>query len=48
MRYVAAIGMVIVVVVAFVAGLYISPLILPQVGSLEDPIWDRVVKSGKI
>jgi ABC-type amino acid transport substrate-binding protein len=47
-KYVVAIGMVIVVVVAFVAGLYISPLILPQVWGPEDPIWDRVVKSGKI
>jgi len=47
-KYVTAIGMVIVVVVAFVAGLYLSPYILPQAWGPEDPVWDRVAKSGKI
>ncbi|MEM3702871.1 MAG: transporter substrate-binding domain-containing protein [Candidatus Bathyarchaeia archaeon] len=48
MKYVTTIGMVVLVVVAFAAGLYTSPYILPQTKGPEDPIWERVTNSGKI
>lgn len=48
MKYVTTIGMIIVVVVAFVAGLYLSPHILPQAWGPEDPVWDRVSRTGVI
>lgn len=48
LKYVAAVGMVVIAVVAFVVGLYASPLILPPAEKPEDPIWDRVTKAGKI
>lgn len=48
MKYITAIGMVIVVVIAFVAGLYLSPYVLPQASGPEDPVWGRVTKTGKI
>ncbi|MCS7124092.1 MAG: transporter substrate-binding domain-containing protein [Candidatus Bathyarchaeota archaeon] len=48
MKYAAAIVMGIVVVVAFIAGLYLSPHVLPQTWGPEDPVWERVTKTGKI
>lgn len=48
MKYITAIGTIIIVIVAFAAGLYLSPHVFPQVVGPEDPIWDRVTKKGKI
>jgi ABC-type amino acid transport substrate-binding protein len=47
MKYVAAAGMIIVAVLAFVAGLYTSPILLPT-SKAEDPIWDNIVETGTI
>jgi len=46
-KTVLAVGMVVIAVVAFVAGLYASPLLFPPAKE-ADPIWDRVTKAGKI
>jgi len=45
-KSVAAVGMVVIAVVAFVAGLYVSPLVFPP--AVGDPIWDNIVKRGTI
>ncbi|MFX0115553.1 MAG: transporter substrate-binding domain-containing protein [Candidatus Hodarchaeota archaeon] len=45
-KYVA-VGTIIIAVVAFVAGLYASPLVFPSERE-EDPVWARVSESGKI
>lgn len=46
-KYVLVGGMVIIAVVAFLAGLYTSPIVMPA-AQAGDPIWDNIVKSGKI
>ncbi len=48
MKYVEVIGMIVLIVVAFIAGLYTSPYLLPQTQGPEDPVWERVTASGKI
>jgi len=48
MKYVAVVGMVVVAIVAFVVGLYASPLVFPPVKGPEDPFWDRISESGTI
>lgn len=40
--------MTIALIIAFIAGLYLSPHIFPQVLGPEDPVWDRITKAGKI
>ncbi len=45
-KHIAAIGMVVVAVVAFAAGLVASPIIYPK--TEEDPVWKRVSETGKI
>jgi len=47
-KYTTTIGVIIIVIIAFVAGLYLSPHILPRPSGPEDPIWERVTKTGKI
>lgn len=46
-KVVMSVTLVVVFIVAFVAGLYSHPLIFPPTEA-EDPIWDSVVKRGKI
>ena len=46
-RYVTAIGMILVAVVAFAAGMVASPIINPP-NTAADPIWDNVTKTGII
>lgn len=46
-KSVAAIGMIVIAVVAFGVGLVASPLLFPP-AKAEDPIWDRVTEDGKI
>ena len=46
-KYVLVGGMVIIAVVAFLAGLYTSPIVMPA-AKAGDPIWDNIVNSGKI
>jgi ABC-type amino acid transport substrate-binding protein len=48
MKYVAVVGMVVVAVVAFVVGLYASPMVFPPAEEVEDPFWDRITESGTI
>jgi ABC-type amino acid transport substrate-binding protein len=49
LKYVAGIGIVVIAVVAFVAGLYASPFVFPPPAEEpEDPVWDRVTTAGKI
>ena len=48
MKYVAVVGMVVVAAVAFVVGLYASPVVFPPVEEPEDPFWDRITESGTI
>ncbi|MEM2688704.1 MAG: transporter substrate-binding domain-containing protein [Candidatus Bathyarchaeia archaeon] len=48
MKYITAVGIIVIVVIAFVAGLYLNPYILPRPSGPEDPIWERVTKAGKI
>lgn len=43
----AAVGMVVIAVVAFLAGLFSAPYIFPPAEE-EDPVWARVLKTGKI
>jgi ABC-type amino acid transport substrate-binding protein len=45
-KYFAAIGMVVVAVVAFAAGLVAAPIIFPR--AEEDPVWARITESGKM
>lgn len=45
-KYFAAIGMIVVAVVAFAAGLVAAPIIFPR--PEEDPVWARITESGKI
>jgi ABC-type amino acid transport substrate-binding protein len=44
-KYIAAGGMVIIAVIAFLAGLYASPLLMPT-AKAGDPVWDNIVKTG--
>jgi len=46
-KYATAVGMVVIAVVAFAAGLVASPIVFPP-GGPGDPIWNRVTKAGKI
>jgi len=46
-KYVAAIGMVVIAVIAFAVGLFASPLLFPPTEE-EDPVWARVTEAGKI
>jgi len=46
-KYVRAVGVLILAVVAFVAGMFSGPLVFRAIGP-EDPFWDRITKSGKI
>jgi len=46
-KYVVAIGMVVIAVVAFAVGLFASPLVFPPAEE-EDPVWARVTETGKI
>jgi ABC-type amino acid transport substrate-binding protein len=43
----AAVGIVIIAVVALVIGLFISPYVFPQTKG-EDPVWANIQKTGKI
>jgi len=45
-KYIAAIGMVVIAVIAFAVGLYASPLVFPP--AEEDTVWARVTEAGKI
>jgi ABC-type amino acid transport substrate-binding protein len=47
-KYITGIGMVVIAVVAFAAGLYASPLVFPPAEGIEDTVWANVVKRGKI
>jgi ABC-type amino acid transport substrate-binding protein len=47
-RYVIAIGMIIVAVLAFSAGFIAAPIINPSATTTTDSIWDNIVKTGKI
>jgi len=48
-KYVVGVGMIIVALVAFAAGIFGAPLINPQKTTTSaDPIWDSIVASGKI
>ena len=42
-----AVGLVIIAVVAFVAGLFSAPYVFPPAEE-EDPVWARVSETGKI
>ncbi|MCD6240125.1 amino acid ABC transporter substrate-binding protein [Candidatus Bathyarchaeota archaeon] len=46
-KSIAAIGMVIIAIVAFVAGLFSAPYVFPPAEE-EDPVWARVLETGKI
>lgn len=46
-KYIAAIGMVVIAVVAFAVGLFASPLVFPPAEE-EDPVWARVTETDKI
>jgi len=46
-KYVTAIGMIIVAVVAFAAGLVAGPIIMPP-STAVDPVWDNITKTGII
>lgn len=43
-----AVGLVIIAIVAFVAGLFSAPYIFPPAEEVEDPVWARVLETGKI
>jgi len=45
-KYVTAIGLIIIAVVAFVVGLFASPTVLRSLGVPEDPVWNNVVNTG--
>lgn len=45
-KYVTAIGMIVIAVVAFAAGLFAGPMILSGGGA--DTVWENIVKTGKI
>jgi len=45
-KYVNAIGMIVIAVVAFAVGLFASPMIFPSTG--PDAVWANIVKTGKI
>ena len=45
-KYVTAIGMIVIAVIAFVAGLFASPIVL-QAGA-GDPVWDKITKAENI
>ncbi|MBX5327205.1 MAG: substrate-binding periplasmic protein [Candidatus Bathyarchaeia archaeon] len=47
-KYVTAIGMIIIAVLAFVVGLYASPYVLRSLGVPEDPVWNNIVSTGII
>jgi len=51
-KYVAPIGMIVIAVVAFVAGVYVHPLIFPPAEEAApppaDPIWARVSNTSRI
>jgi len=47
-KYAAAVGMVVIAIVAFAAGLVAAPFVFPPAQGPTDPIWDRVTKAGKI
>jgi len=47
-KTVVAVGMIVIAVVAFAAGLYASPLVFPPAKEVEDPIWARVTEAGVI
>lgn len=46
-KYVLAIGMIIIAAVAFAAGIFASPMIIPK-ETAGDTIWDNIVEAGKI
>jgi len=46
-KSIAAIGMVIIAIVAFVAGLFSAPYVFPPAEE-EDPVWARILETGKI
>jgi len=46
-KSIAAIGMVIIAIVAFIAGLFSAPYVFPPAEE-EDPVWARVLETGKI
>jgi len=48
MKYIAAVGMIVIAIVAFAAGLFASPYVFPPAKEPEDPFWDRVTESGEI
>ena len=44
-EYIMAVGMVVIAVVALIAGLFASPLLFPPPAE-EDPVWARVQQTG--
>jgi len=48
LKYVATVGTVVAAIIAFAIGLFASPLLLPKAQQVEDPVWDKVSKTGKI
>ena len=46
-KSIAAVGMVIIAIVAFIAGLFSAPYVFPPAEE-EDPVWARVLETGKI
>lgn len=47
-KYIIPIGLIIAIVVSFLAGIYLSPILLPKEKVEEDEVWAKVVKNGKI
>jgi len=45
-KYAIAVGMIMIAVVAFTAGLFVNPLVFPP--AKGDPVWDGIVKRGTI
>lgn len=46
-KIVTAIIVIVIAIVAFIAGLFANPLVFPR-GPTEDPVWERITKNGKI
>jgi len=47
-KYLIAVGMVIIAIVAFVAGLFVSPIVFRPAKEAEDPVWANIVERGTI
>jgi len=44
----AAVGMVIIAIVAFIVGLFSAPYIFPPAEEVEDPVWAHILETGTI